>query len=175
MIRRSLFAAAALLLAASPAAARELAFTAQLSGQTASTSTGSKATGQARILVDTEAKTVDVSLDVAGLKPDELRTTLVAKPIGPIHMHLYASRDHGPSAGASLVLPLPYGPSYSATADGFQVRAKAMDYAHGASLVNGTASFDEFVAALQSGQVVLNIHTNRFPEGEISGDVTPAS
>ena len=174
MMMRAILAAAAVL-CATPALCKELAFRATLRGDTASTTTGSKASGAARIVVDTEAKTVDVSLNVVGLKPEDLRASLVKAPLGPIHLHLYGSTDHGPNSSASLVLPVPYGPAYSPTASGFQVRMKAYPYATGAAVVNASASFDEFVADLQSGKVVLNVHTNRFPDGEISGDVTPAA
>ena len=47
-------------------------------------------------------------------------------------------------------------------------------FARGASLVRTDQSFAQFVGELQSGRVVLNIHTNRFKDGEISGEVTPA-
>ena len=73
-----------------------------------------------------------------------------------------------------LVFPVPYDETYTPTAKGFRVRMRAMPYAKGAAIVATKASFAEFVAALQTGKVVLNVHTNRFNDGEISGDVTPA-
>ena len=174
MMMRVILAVAALA-TASPALAKELVFRATLRGDTPSTTTGSKASGAARIVVDTETKTVDVNLNVVGLKPEDLRASLVKAPLGPIHLHLYGSTDHGPNSSASLVLPVPYGPAYSPTTSGFQVRMKAYPYATGAQVVNASAGFDEFVSSMQSGKVVLNIHTNRFPDGEISGDVVPAA
>jgi hypothetical protein len=39
--------------------------------------------------------------------------------------------------------------------------------------VNIQASFEDFVGSLESGRIVLNVHTNRFADGEISGDVVP--
>ena len=51
---------------------------------------------------------------------------------------------------------------------------KAEPYAEGAKLVNSKASFDEFVAALSGGRIVVNIHTNSKTDGEISGDVVSA-
>jgi hypothetical protein len=174
MIRRIAPALAALLvLAATPAAARELAFKANLSGATPSTSTGSKATGQARIAVDTDAQTVDVVLNVEGLKIEDLWTNLLHSPMGAIHLHVYGGHDHGGGADSALMFPLPYGPNYVATPKGFKFEMKAEPYAAGAKLVNSKATFDEFVAALSNGRIVVNIHTNSKNDGEISGDVSP--
>jgi hypothetical protein len=169
--------AAALLLAlalAGPAAAKELVFKANLSGATPSTTTGSKATGEAKIRINTEAQTVDVALNVEGLKIEDLWTNLLHSPMGAIHLHVYGSKDHGGGADSALMFPLPYGPNYVATPKGFKVEMKAEPYADGAKLVNSKASFDDFVAALSNGRIVVNIHTNAKTDGEISGDVGPA-
>jgi hypothetical protein len=162
------------LMAAAPAQAHDLAFTAQLRGDKAPTVTGSKATGVARIVVHTHTQTVDVAIDVAGLTPDDLWTKLKGAPIGPIHLHLYGSRDRSGAGAVSLVMPVPYGAAYAPTAKGFQVRMTALPFATGAALVGTDQSFDQFVGDLQTGRVVLNIHTNRFTDGEISGDIAPA-
>jgi len=163
------------LLAASPALAKELKFTAALSGSTASTTTGSKATGLAKIAVNTDTQTVDVSLNVEGLKVEDLWTNLLHSPMGAIHLHVYGGKDHGGGADSALMFPLPYGPNYVATPKGFKVEMKAEPYAEGARLVNSKASFDDFVAALSNGRIVVNIHTNAKTDGEISGDVTPVA
>lgn len=160
---------------AMPAAAKELKFKADLHGATASTTTGSKATGQAMIVVNTDTETVDVALTVEGLKIDDLWTNLLHSPMGAIHLHVYGSHDHGGGADSALMFPLPYGPNYRATPEGFKVEMKAEPYAVGAKLVNSKASFDEFVAALSGGRIVVNIHTNAKNDGEISGDVAPAA
>ena len=149
------------LFAATAVEAKELAFTAALSGDKAPTVTGSKATGSARIVVDTETQTVDLTLDVVGLKIDDLWTKLVKGPMGPIHLHLYGSHDHAdPNATVTLVFPTPYGPSYSATASGFRVVIRRFPYGQGALILKSETRFEEFVSSLQSGAVVLNIHTN---------------
>jgi hypothetical protein len=174
MIRRvALGLGLAMALGAAPAVAKELRFSAALSGATPSTTTGSKATGQAKIRVDTDAQTVDVALNVEGLKVEDLWTNLLHSPMGAIHLHVYGSRDHGGGADSALMFPLPYGPNYVATATGFKVDMKSEPYAAGAKLVNSKASFDEFVAALSGGRIVVNIHTNAKTDGEISGDVVP--
>lgn len=163
------------ILAATPVAAKELAFTAALSGASTSTMTGSKATGQAKILVNTDAQTVDVALNVEGLKIEDLWTNLLHSPMGAIHLHVYGSHDHGGGVESALMFPLPYGPNYVATAKGFKVDMKAEPYAVGAKLVNSKASFDEFVSSLSTGRIVVNIHTNTKNDGEISGDVVPVA
>lgn len=165
----------AFIASAAPAFAHDLAFTAALRGDKTPTVTGSKATGSARIVVHSEAQTVDIAMDVAGLTVDDLSRNLRPTPMGPIHLHIYGGTDHSPQADAALVFPVPYGPAYAPSAAGFAVRMTAMPYAQGAALVNTQASFADFVSALQTGKVVLNIHTNRFGDGEISGDVAPAT
>ena len=170
----ALLAGLALAAGAAPAFAHDLAFAATLRGDKAPTITGSKATGTARIVVHTHTQTVDIAMDVSGLGVDDLSRGLRPSPMGPIHLHLYGGTDHSPQANAALVFPLPYGTTYAPSATGFAVRMTAMPYAKGAALVNTQTSFADFVAALQSGKVVLNIHTNRFGDGEISGDVAPA-
>jgi hypothetical protein len=154
--------------------ADEVVYRATLRGDTPSTGTGSKATGQATVAVDTAAQTVDLTLAVQGITIDQLWDNLVAAPIGPIHLHIYASHDHSASAPSALLLPVPFGPSYASTADGFTVTVKDYPYAQGAALLKSDKSFAEFVAALDGGAVVLNIHTDAFQPGEISGDVMRA-
>ena len=166
--------AAITLALAGPAAAKELGFKANLSGATPSTTTGSKATGEAKIKVNTDTQTVDVALNVEGLGIEDLWTNLLHSPMGAIHLHVYGSKDHGGGADSALMFPLPYGPNYVSTPKGFKVEMKAEPYAEGAKLVNSKASFDEFVAALANGRIVVNIHTNAKTDGEISGDVSPA-
>ena len=162
-------------LMAAPATAKVLTFTADLSGNSMSTMTGSKATGHARILVDTDTQMVDVSMDVTGLKIENLWTHLRESPLGPIHMHVYGGHDHSASAPAQLLFPVPYGPYYVATDKGFHVELKGAPYAASVKTVNSTATFDQFVQALESGQIVLNVHTNANNNGEISGDVIPGA
>lgn len=171
----SAFAALALVAAAVPAQAKELFFTATLSGDKVPTATGSKATGVARIRVDTEARTLDMTLDVKGLKVDDLWAKLVKAPIGPVHLHRYGTHEHPDPTSSALAFPFPYGPSYAPTADGFTVTAKAYRYDLSAASVKSEVSFDDFLASMEHGDVVLNIHTNANTDGEISGVVVPAA
>jgi hypothetical protein len=160
--------AIALGLAATPAAAKTLTFHATLDGVSGPEPTGSAATGKAKIKVDTDRRRVSVDLDVDGITAPQLWAKLVAAPIGPIHFHKYATAAGGNSV---LVLPLPYGPSYRSLPHGLRVTMHDYDYAAGAKLLNSTLSFDDFVAAMKSGLVVLNVHTDKFNPGEISGKV----
>jgi CHRD domain len=154
-------------LAAVPAEAKDLVFHASLDGR--HDSTGSAATGKARIRIDTVRQRVSVDLALDGITLDALWDKLVAAPIGPIHFHKYATAAGGDSV---LVLPLPYGASYHATRHGLRVVMKDYDYVVGGKLVNSRLSFDDFIAAMRSGLVVLNVHTDKVNPGEISGVVT---
>ena len=155
-------------LAAAPAQAEILSFQAKLDGKYGDEPTGSKATGTARIRVDTKTQRVSLDMVVDGITTEALWDRLVAAPIGPIHFHKYAT----PAGGASvLVLPVPYGPSYKATKKGIRVRVKDYDYVAGAKLLKSDLTFDQFVQSMKSGLVILNVHTDRFNPGEISGRV----
>ncbi|HEX8569381.1 MAG TPA: CHRD domain-containing protein [Caulobacteraceae bacterium] len=158
-------------LSAIPAQAEVLAFRATLDGKYGADATGSEATGTARIRVDTERRRVSVDLTVDGITTEALWDKLVAAPIGPVHLHKYATAEGGASV---LVLPLPYGDDYRATGRGMHVVKSDLDYAAGAKLVNSALPFEEFVSAMRSGLVVLNVHTDAFNPGEISGVVTEA-
>ena len=151
-------------LAAAPAAAKTYSFRAVLGGTRPPTMTGSPASGVAKVRIDTKTKRVSVDLDVTGITLDQLNKALVAKPIGPVHFHEYRSADD-----IELVLPLPYGANYTATKTGFHVTVRDYDYEAGVKLVNSGATLDEFVTAAQAGKVMLNVHTDKFPDGEISG------
>jgi hypothetical protein len=156
-------------LGAAPAQAEILTFHAALDGKSGAEPTGSTATGTATVKVDTERRRVSVDMMVAGITADALWDKLVAAPIGPIHFHKYAT----PAGGdAVLVLPLPYGASYHAAKNGLAVTVKDYDYAAGAALLKSTLSFEDFIAAMGSGLVVLNVHTDKFNPGEISGKVS---
>lgn len=156
-------------LGAAPAARAEvLTFLATLDGKSGPEATGSAATGSARIKVDTVSRRVSIDMTVKGITTDALWDKLVAAPIGPVHFHKYASAAGGDSV---LVLPLPYGADYQATRTGMRVRMKGFDYGPRAELMRPALPFEDFVAALRSGLVVLNVHTDAFNPGEIGGPV----
>lgn len=160
----SIVAAAAV---AAPAQAEVLKFHADLDGKYGSEPTGSPATGHAKVRVDTVTRRVSVDLHVAGITVDQLWTKLVQRPIGPIHFHNYTG------SASALALPLPYGAAYHPKPNGIHVVMKDFDYASDAALVNSKLTFDDFVDGIRKGLIVLNIHTNKFNPGEISGLVVP--
>ena len=169
MSARIIFALAAFIAAVAaplPASAKVLKFHAVLDGKYGAEPSGSAATGRATVRVDTAAKRVSVELDVTGITVDQLWDRLVAAPIGPIHFHKYATAAGGDS---ELALPLPFGLGYRPTARGMHVTMKDYDYVAGAALLKSTLSFDDFVAGMKGGLIVLNIHTDKFNPGEISG------
>jgi CHRD domain len=166
--RMSLAVAAGAAFFTSTAAGAELPFTAALRGNAEPTKTGSKARGDATITVDTSAQTIDVALTVTGISFDDLFDQVVNSPAGSIHMHHYAS-----NGDVTLVVPFPMGPTYKETATGFVLSVTDYPYATGAKVLESTITFDQFVASLNSGGVVLNIHTDKFPAGEIGGYVRP--
>lgn len=161
-------AAVTLAAAAAPAQAEMLVFQTKLDGMYGDGATGSPATGTARIRVDTERQRVSVDLTVDGITVDALWDKLVTAPVGPVHFHKYASPA---SKDSVLVLPVPYGAHYRATASGLRVTMDDYDYVAGAKLLGSTLTFDEFVSAMRSGLVILNVHTDKHNPGEISGRV----
>ena len=166
MVRVAVLGFAALAFAASAMSA-EVVFTAALRGDKDPTNTGSKAAGDAKIVVDTAAQTVDVDLKVTGIKFQDFFDQVHHAPVGPIHMHHY-----GAEGEVTLVMPFPMGPTYAETKDGFTMTVRDYPYATGAKIVQTPLTFDQFLAALRAGIVVLNIHTDKFNQGEISGTVT---
>ena len=169
MLVRAAFIAAAIAAATAmpaPAQAEILKFHAVLDGKYGPQPTGSLATARAAVRVDTVARRVSVDLDVAGITVDQLWDKLVTVPIGPVHFHKYATAAGGDSV---LALPLPYGADYRATPGGFRVTMKDYDYVAGAKLLNSTLSFDDFVAGMKTGLIILNVHTDTFNPGEIGG------
>jgi hypothetical protein len=169
IVRFLLLTAAVLAFAAAPARAGDLAFTAFLHGDAPTSNTGSAATGDAKLVVHEATQSVDMTLSVHGLTMAALAQHLAHAPVGPVHLHIYQA--NGDSA---LLLPFPMGASYAATSDGFTITVTNYPYADGAKIIASTISFTDFVKALQTGAVVLNIHSQKFPDGEISGKVEAA-
>jgi hypothetical protein len=166
----AILAAAVAIACAAPAGAKTLKFHAVLDGNYGTEPTHSPATGRATVRVDTVSHRVSVELDVSGITVDQLWDKLVAAPIGPIHFHKYATAASGDS---ELALPLPFGLGYRPTANGMHVSMKDYDYVAGAALLKSTLSFEDFVAGMKGGLIVLNIHTDKYNPGEISGLVVP--
>jgi hypothetical protein len=161
------FVAFSALLVASAGAA-QLSYTASLDGAAAPTLTGSTATGTANVSVDTDAQTVSVHMRIHGVSLDQLWDHVIHSGMGPVHLHLYAA-----NGDISLLVPFPYGGAYAATPDGFSLDVDNYSYTTGAALLHSDMSFDTFVRTLGSDFVYLNIHTDAYQDGEISGRLRP--
>lgn len=160
---------AAMAVSAGPARAEVLRYTATLGGDRPPTVTGSAATGEAQFSVDTAARTVDFTLNVHGMTLDNLFDHVIHAGVGPVHLHLYAE-----NGDISLLIPFPYGPNYAATTDGFSLTVSDYPYADGAAVLGLETPFEAFVASLGGDFVYVNIHTDTFNDGEISGRLMPA-
>ena len=136
--------------------------------------TDSSASGTAHIVIDTETDLVDVSINVSGIDLDGLSTVLRDLPVGPIHLHQYPAHHHSTDAQVILAMPVPYGSHYQPTPSGFRVELRGYSYSDGAELLGSELSAEDFLAAIEGGDVILNIHTNHFPDGAISGVVQRA-
>ncbi len=168
---RSFFvlAAAAAAVFAAPAYATQLHYTATLAGNQYPTTTGSAAAGTATIDIDTDTQTINAHITITGLKFDDLSHHLAHSRMGPMHLHRYQGDD------VTLILPFPFDAAYTETADGFTVTEQNYPYADGADRTGSHLTFEQFVAALATDPIYLNVHTQRFGDGEISGRLVPAS
>jgi hypothetical protein len=167
-MRALIFAAVAALSACASmqAPSTQIHYAATLAGNQYPTTTGSAATGTARIDVDTATQTVDARIEIHGLRMSALSAHLAHSAMGPMHLHRYQGDD------VTLILPFPMGSTYAETADGFTVTVSRYAYADGAAIVQSGLSFDQFLAALDHDPIFLNIHSERFGDGEISGRLT---
>ncbi len=154
-------------LTAMPAAAKTYSFRAVLGGTRPPTITGSPASGVAKVRVDTTTKRVSVDLDVTGISLDQLSKADIAKPTGPVHLHEFRGSDDN-----DAILPLPYGAAFHSTRTGFRIELRDMDYAARTKLTGSSMTIDELVTLMHAGRIVLDIHTDKFPDGEISGPVS---
>ncbi len=162
---------AALIFASAPVLAQSTDYRATLDGASTINQSGSAATATALVTVDRTAQTVAITMTVAGMPVDALWDRLVAAPVGPIHLHRYAGSDLSDPNSSTLAFPVPFGGGYQANGTGFTVTTGAIPYAQGAATLGLTTSFADFVAALDAGVIVLNIHTDRHNGGEISGQL----
>jgi CHRD domain len=171
MKRIFLMAVTSLALTAAPALAQTTDYRATLDGNSTVNRSGSAATASAVVSVDRAAQTVAITMTVAGMPVEALWDRLVAAPAGPIHLHRYAGSDLSDPNSSTLAFPVPFGAGFQATDTGFTVTTGAVPYAQGAATLGLTTSFEDFVAAMDAGVIVLNIHTDAHNGGEISGQV----
>ena len=160
-----------LTLTAAPAFAEVTDYRATLNGVSTINRSGSTATANAEVIVDRAAQTVAITMTVRGIAVDALWDRLAAAPAGPIHLHRYGGSDLSDPNSSTLAFPVPLGPGFQPTSDGFTVATGAVPYAQGATILDLTTSFEDFVAAMDAGVIVVNIHTDAHNAGEISGQV----
>ncbi len=150
--------------AAAKCAEPNICLAVKLDGKGEYSPTGSAATGVAFVNIDVAAKQVTLSAVIDGITIADLADNLVAAPIGPVHVHQYASDQV-----SALALTFPYGAQYSERPNGFALEAEGVDFAERSKLADPAMTFDAFVAAARERKLVLNIHTDKFNAGEISG------
>jgi len=165
-MRNILIAIAALAACVGTAHAAELHFSSTLAGNQYPTETGSAATGSAALTIDTDTQTIDAVVTINGITFDQLAHHLSHSRMGPMHMHRYQGDD------VTLIMPFPFGATYAETPTGFTVTIQDYPYADAAAAVHSDLSFEQFLAALGADPIYLNVHTNAFGDGEISGRVT---
>ncbi len=156
---------AALAAFAGTAQAAELRYRTTLAGNQYPSETGSAATGVASLTLDTEAQTIDATIAITGISFEQLANHLTHSRMGPMHLHRYQGDD------VTLIMPFPLGAAYVETATGFTVTIVDYPYADAAAAVNSDLTFAQFIAALAADPIYLNVHTNAFSDGEISGRV----
>ncbi|MBL8536643.1 MAG: CHRD domain-containing protein [Hyphomonadaceae bacterium] len=166
---RKIIMALALTACAGQTHAVELRYMASLSGDQYPTETGSAATGTATLVVDPATQTIDAVIRIDGIRFEQLAHHLAHSAVGPMHLHRYQGDD------VSLILPFPLNASYAETATGFTVTMNDVPYQDAAAIVHSELSFEQFVGALSTDPIYLNIHTNAFGDGEISGRVIQAA
>ena len=133
-----------------PAAAEEVKFMAELSGEAQVPPVETEATGMADVTVDTEAMTVSWMVTYEDLQGGE-----------PVAAHF-----HGPATPEETAPPV---------VDLIVDMDEAADAAQEPvpeDIMDGSAELtEEQLADLQAGRYYINIHTEQHPDGEIRGQV----
>ena len=175
-------AAAAMILAASPAAAVPITLTANLIGSNEVPPTGSPGTGFATVVLDAAANTLHVDVTFSGLSP----TTSTGAPSGTTASHIHCCLASPFLTGVNVMVA-----TTTPTFPGFPLGVTSGTYDMTFNLLDAatynpaflTSMFDPsgtvpgaeaaLVAGLLSGETYLNIHTTAFPGGEIRGFLAP--
>lgn len=160
-------AAALAMVAALPAAARTETFRGTLGGTKPPAMTHSPASGRAEVKVDLDRHRVSLDLEVTGITLAQLTAALKDQPAGPVQFR----QVHGPG-DTDIALGVPFGTAYRATKDGFRVSLRDYDYDAGRKAVSADLSVEDFATAMRAGRIFLDVCTERFPNGEISGETS---
>lgn len=133
-----------------PAAAEEMKFMAELTGQAEVPPVETEATGMADVTVDTEAMTVSWMVTYEDLEGGE-----------PTAAHF-----HGPATPEETAPPV-----IDMTVD-MDEAADAAEESVPQDIMEGSAELtEEQLADLQAGRYYVNIHNEQHPDGEIRGQV----
>ena len=158
-------AAAAVIVLASAAHATITINTANLSGPNESPPNTSPGTGTATVTIDDVLNTMRVQVTFSGLTSG---TT-------PSHLHAATAAPFTGTAGVATAVPtfplFPLGVT-SGTYDSLFDLLTASTYNPAFVTANGgtpTSARNALLGAMTSGEAYLNIHTTRFPSGEIRG------
>lgn len=157
-----------LLLGAIPAQAAIVTYTASLTGSAEAPPNDSGATGAATLKVDDVANTMLLSFDWAGL----IGTTTAA------HIHCCTAVPESGTAPVVTMLPTFLAFPVGVTSGSYSRSFGLLDVAtYNPGFINANGGTVEgaraaFLAGLDSERSYLNIHTTRFPGGEIRGFLT---
>jgi hypothetical protein len=159
---------AAMLLAAFPASAIPITFTANLSGANEVPVVNTPGTGLATVILDETAQTLQVNATFSGLTSNDtaahihccaplgtnagVATTIPAFPLFPLGV---TSGTYS-SVVFDLTQPLIYNPAFVTLQGGTIAQAEAI-----------------LIAGIEAGQSYFNIHTSINPGGEIRGQLLP--
>ena len=155
-----------------PPIAASLAFAASLTQALEVPPTGSPATGSATVLLNQAASTLGVHVTFSGLTSG----TIMAH----IHCCLAAPSQTGVNVGVATTVPafpgFPLGVT-SGTYDNVLDLTLASSYnpafitAQGGTVAGAEAAL---IRGIENGETYLNIHTSKFPGGEIRSFLTPS-
>ena len=163
--------ATSLVLSAPVAHANSISFVANLTGALEVPSSGSPGTGNATVVLDLTAQTMQVNVIFSGL---EAGTTAS-------HIHCCLSSPFLTGVSVGVATTVPYFPGFPLGVTSGSYISPLFDLTNPSSynpafvtLEGGTAGAEAaLLAGIESGKTYLNIHTTAFPGGEIRGFLTP--
>ena len=178
-IRSCLLALAAVLILPVPASYADIfTLSGTLSGALEFPPTGSPGTGQATVILNTTAQTMEVQVTFSGLVPFvPMTTTPSGTTASHIHCCLPSPFETGINEPVATTTPtFPGFPTGVGVLSGtydmtFNLMAASTYNLAGNPALGGTVATAEpiFVNALLTGETYLNIHSMAFPNGEIRG------
>jgi hypothetical protein len=139
-------------------------------------------TGNGRLTLKIDRKSRQIAYELTYEFPDAVATPIVGTQfVNQAHLHLGQKHTTGGinvwlcqsadnPAPAAVAASTPACPSPSGTVAGSITPAMVLALA-GQGFPGGEAGFDALLAALRSDAIYANVHTDRFPPGEIRGQV----